>query len=166
MVYLKDRKELAELLSKYKVGVEVGVLKGSYSRLLLQANPSLKFYAVDSWGIGETKMKDYHLRMYEIAKRRLKKYDVVFIHKLSMDAVKDFADESLDFVYIDANHKPKFVEEDIREWSKKVRKGGVISGHDYIGDIAKIVDNYAQINKLEVNLTCTIDEGISWFLNK
>jgi hypothetical protein len=53
------------------------------------------------------------------------------VRKKSMDAVKDFEDESLDFVYIDGHHGFKFVTEDIWEWSKKVKKGGVISGHDY-----------------------------------
>lgn len=48
-----------------------------------------------------------------------------------MEAVKDFDDESVDFVYIDGNHEFKYVAEDICEWSKKVKKGGVISGHDY-----------------------------------
>lgn len=48
-----------------------------------------------------------------------------------MDAVKDFEDESLDFVYIDGHHGFKYVTEDIFEWSKKIKKGGVISGHDY-----------------------------------
>jgi hypothetical protein len=48
-----------------------------------------------------------------------------------MEAVKDFEDESLDFVYIDGHHGFKWVTEDIFEWSKKVRKGGIVSGHDY-----------------------------------
>ena len=39
--------------------------------------------------------------------------------------------ESLDFVYIDGNHHFDFVMQDIIEWSKKVRAGGVVSGHDY-----------------------------------
>ncbi len=49
-----------------------------------------------------------------------------------MEAVEDFADGSLDFVYIDGNHQFKYVADDICEWSRKVRRGGVISGHDYI----------------------------------
>ena len=48
-----------------------------------------------------------------------------------MDAVKTFEDGSLDFVFIDGNHAFEYVTEDIAEWSKKVRKGGIISGHDY-----------------------------------
>jgi glycosyltransferase involved in cell wall biosynthesis len=49
-----------------------------------------------------------------------------------MQAVTDFADESLDFVYIDGNHQLKYVVEDIVEWTKKIKKGGIIAGHDYI----------------------------------
>ena len=48
-----------------------------------------------------------------------------------MDAVEDFEDESLDFVYIDGHHGFRYIAEDLCEWSYKVRKGGIISGHDY-----------------------------------
>ena len=48
-----------------------------------------------------------------------------------MEAVKDFKDNSIDFVYIDGNHTYDYVTQDITEWSKKVRKGGIVSGHDY-----------------------------------
>ena len=48
-----------------------------------------------------------------------------------MDAVADVRNDSLDFVFIDADHKYTSVCEDIREWSKKVRRGGIVSGHDY-----------------------------------
>lgn len=49
-----------------------------------------------------------------------------------MEAVKDFTDNSLDFVYIDGNHQLQYVIEDITQWSKKLKVGGIISGHDYI----------------------------------
>jgi hypothetical protein len=53
------------------------------------------------------------------------------LRKTSMEAVADIPDESLDFVYIDGLHNFKDVAHDIWEWSKKVRVGGLISGHDY-----------------------------------
>ena len=84
-----------------------------------------------------------------------------------MDAVKDFADRSLDFVYIDANHEPQFVEEDIREWSKKVKVGGIVSGHDYALRLAKVVDEYIKDHDLDLQLTTLESENISWwFFNK
>jgi predicted O-methyltransferase YrrM len=44
---------------------------------------------------------------------------------------KEFEDESLDFVFIDGNHAYEWVVQDIALWSKKVRKGGIIYGHDF-----------------------------------
>jgi predicted O-methyltransferase YrrM len=63
---------------------------------------------------------------------RLARYNCEIIRKTSMDAVKDFVDNSLDFVYIDGNHKFEYVVNDLAEWSKKVRPGGIVSGHDWI----------------------------------
>src|SRR3989344_6048454 len=54
------------------------------------------------------------------------------IKDLSMNAVKSFEDNSLDFVYIDANHSEPYITQDITEWYKKLKVGGIISGHDYI----------------------------------
>jgi hypothetical protein len=50
---------------------------------------------------------------------------------MSIDALEDIPDESLDFIYIDGNHALPYVIQDIYEWNRKVRKGGCISGHDY-----------------------------------
>ena len=37
----------------------------------------------------------------------------------------------LDFVFIDANHRFVDVAQDLTYWSRKVRKGGIVAGHDY-----------------------------------
>jgi len=49
----------------------------------------------------------------------------------SVEAAKRFESESLHFVYIDANHSYTFVCDDIKAWLPKIKKGGVIGGHDY-----------------------------------
>jgi hypothetical protein len=49
-----------------------------------------------------------------------------------MEAAEMFRDESLDFVYIDGNHQFKYVAEDLATWSSKLKKGGILAGHDYI----------------------------------
>ena len=49
-----------------------------------------------------------------------------------MDAVKEFADNSLDFVYLDGNHNFTHIAEDIHHWLRKVKPGGILSGHDYV----------------------------------
>ena len=123
----------------FKVGCEVGVAAGRNAARMIEAIPGLKLALVDNYADS----KDYVHKgksadvVRKIAKRRIiklhKKYDFeeLFIRKDSLEAVKDFEDESLDFVYIDCNHSFDYVIRDIIEWGKKVKIGGVISGHDY-----------------------------------
>ena len=49
----------------------------------------------------------------------------------SIEAAKQYEDETFDFVYIDASHHYDFVKSDILAWYPKVKKGGYIGGHDY-----------------------------------
>lgn len=117
----------------YTVGAEVGVLRGEFSEKICQAG--LKLYAIDPWEYyknyrrhpKEARMED----IFEEAKARLSPYDCTLVKKTSMEALDDFEDNSLDFVYLDGNHSIRYIIEDIYEWYRKVRPGGVISGHDY-----------------------------------
>lgn len=119
------RDGMASLFSElgFKTGAEVGVETGVYSEILLKNNSGLKLYSIDPW--------EAYANHYEEAKIRLAPYNCEIIRKLSQDAVKDFADDSLDFVYIDGDHSFLNITSDIIEWSKKVKVGGIISGHDY-----------------------------------
>jgi hypothetical protein len=136
-----SRDDLPEFFKEmgYKVGVEIGVYKGAFTEQFCRAG--LRMYAVDPWLAYSdyevtyvTKPVNFQDRqdfLYEHTKRVLAPYDCTIIRETSMCAVQLIANESIDFVYIDGHHGFKYVAEDIWEWSKKVRKGGVISGHDY-----------------------------------
>jgi hypothetical protein len=124
----------------FKVGVEIGVDHANFSHLMVENNTQLKLYGVDPY----LKYGDYHEYkdqaqmdgIYEQAQIRMANYiadgNYVLMRKPSMEAVKEFADESLDFVYIDGNHEADFPYQDIKEWGKKVKKGGMIAGHDFV----------------------------------
>jgi SAM-dependent methyltransferase len=169
------RSQLAKLFNEldFKIGVEVGVWKGQYSQKLCQRNPGVKLYCIDPWEVyeGFPRGKESMERAYEITKETLKEYSCNIIRKPSMEAVKNFDDETLDFVYIDGDHHFENVLEDIREWSKKVRPGGIVSGHDYrcywrntedVG-VSKAVDMCAEGKKLFVY---NWDRSSSWFYVK
>ena len=132
-----DRNDLPLFFKEmgYKVGLEVGTEKGRYTERL--AEVGMKVYTVDpfipypGYDGDETLNVERMNRVEADAKKRTAKYDVTIIKKMSMDAVLDFEDNSLDFVYIDGNHGFRYVCEDVWEWHRKVKSGGVVSGHDY-----------------------------------
>src|SRR3990167_8226445 len=137
------RNNLAELFAElnFNVGAEIGVWRGEYSETLCKANPNLHLYSVDSWQLSsyepleqEIALKapqEYFDGKYNEAVKRLAPYNCTIVKKDSMPALSDFADESLDFVYIDANHDFVNFTNDLHYWLKKIRPGGIMSGNDY-----------------------------------
>jgi predicted O-methyltransferase YrrM len=120
--------------------VEVGCFLGVSTETILQFSPR-RVYAIDAWGL----KNDYndikylpHLNFGDIEARfreMAKGYkNIEVIKNLSVAASHGFGDESLDFVYIDAEHTYDGVRADIHAWLPKVRKGGFIGGHDYTID--------------------------------
>jgi hypothetical protein len=115
----------------FKIGAEVGVFKGIYSEAICKANPTVTLYLVDVW----KNYDDFYIGGMEDAKaealRRLAGYNTHVLHMTSIEAAAQIPDESLDFVYIDGNHDWLHAAQDLYYWSKKVRVGGIVSGHDY-----------------------------------
>lgn len=133
-----NRLTLAQMFADlgFTRGAEIGVERGVYSKELLQRIPSLKLYLVDPWKayrgyrehVSQSKLDGF----VEVTKERLQGFNYEIVRKFSIDAVKDFEDNSLDFVYIDANHEFRHTVDDISEWYPKVKMGGILAGHDYI----------------------------------
>ena len=132
-----DRPGLAALFGElgFKKGAEIGVEQGKYSEVLLASNPGLTLYCVDAWAryrgyrdhVDQEKLDGF----YRATEERLAPYDAVLVRGYSMDVVSKFKKESLDFVYIDANHRLPWVVNDIWRWGERVRPGGIVAGHDY-----------------------------------
>ncbi len=132
------REDLAKLFHElgYTMGAEVGVERGIYSEVLLKNNPGMKLFSIDAWEVYDT-YRD-HMEQKEMdeihrsAVERLAPYNCTVIKGFSVEQAELFEDESLDFVYLDGNHEFVEVVKDIAAWEKKVKVGGIISGHDYI----------------------------------
>lgn len=52
-------------------------------------------------------------------------------HRNSWDVGKDYSDASLDFAFLDGDHSYEGLKKDIEAWLPKVKKGGIIAGHDF-----------------------------------
>ena len=134
---LKTRDELPLYFKEigFKTGAEIGVYRGEFTKKFCEVG--LKMYAIDPWmaylGAGRSENKsDMQDVNFDHAKKSLSPYpDCTLVRKTSMDALADFKDESLDFIYIDGDHRFRYIAEDLSEWYKKVKSGGIISGHDY-----------------------------------
>jgi hypothetical protein len=136
----RARELIGRILDRKIVGAEVGVLRGSTSRSLLQFCPNLTLHMVDAWGsvaYQDTsdkagKIKDWGPIYRDAVKVREQYADRAHIHAMTSElASRQFKDRSLDFVFIDAQHDYKSVSRDISYWLPKVKPGGFISGHDY-----------------------------------
>jgi hypothetical protein len=176
------RDDMAGLFKElgFKVGAEIGVYQGHYSEVLCQKNPNLKLYCIDPWEVYETKVVDPNSTdeklahdNFEATKKRLSPYNCKIIKNTSMEAIKEFKPNSLDFVYIDANHDREHVLEDIESWSKIVRDGGIVSGHDYGHykdktrnlESKKVIDDYVEKNH-KILFLVNRNYQTSWFFVK
>jgi hypothetical protein len=113
-------------------GAEIGVREGVYSEILCKFNPDLKLISIDPWcSYGRSTTQETADRRYKEAVERLTPFGVDIRKQTSMDAVTSIQDGSLDFVYIDGMHDFDNVMKDLIHWAPKVRRGGIVSGHDY-----------------------------------
>jgi hypothetical protein len=120
----------------FSVGAEIGVDKGDFTQKFL--DEGLKMYAIDNWV--------NRRRTLQRVRTRFARYrNCTIIHKSSMETVGDFKPRSLDFVYIDADHRFPFVAEDLYHWYWRIRRGGVIAGHDYMDTRPDSKDRSIQI---------------------
>jgi len=138
------REQLPALMNElgFKVGAEVGVDSGWFSLSICKGIPDVELYCIDAWTMYSAYRDKFTQIKMDAAKQgtisKLTRYNAHIVDRYSMDAVKGFEDGSLDFVYIDANHELPFVMNDIIEWSKKVRSGGIVAGHDYYETVDKV----------------------------
>ena len=119
-------------------GAEIGTFKGEFAKEILQ-NWSGTLYMIDVWRpLGEeyldTSNHSAHSTAYSETMGNISGYEDrgVMIRATSKVAADMFDRESLDFIYIDANHAYDFVVQDIKLWYPKVKSGGYLCGHDYI----------------------------------
>src|SRR3990167_2175007 len=135
---MKSRNEIGALLNSLKLcgdGVEVGVFGGYFSEVLLSTWKGRKLWLIDAWAnlpdyddslfmsnqpvkrSTEYTPQDWDRVMAECQKKIARFADrAEIIRERSPEAAGHFADASLDFIYIDANHSYNGVLADLRAW--------------------------------------------------
>lgn len=117
---------------KSVIGAEIGVDKGVNAKSILKELNIERLYLIDAWiNYKEIQAERPQKTNFESVLNKFKNNNKVEIIKaFSIDAINKIVDDSLDFVYIDANHLFEYVYQDIKLWFEKVKEGGIIAGHD------------------------------------
>lgn len=122
------------------IGAEIGVDRGEHAEALLKAGV-VNLFLVDLWqqqkaGYFDIANKDDAVQASNMRETlaRMNKWHwaVQFLVGRSEEMADLVDDETLDFVYIDANHNLESVRKDLEKWVPKVRSGGWITGHDFL----------------------------------
>jgi hypothetical protein len=122
--------------------VELGVCYGQSLAFLAveaaNANKGLRVVGVDLFDFGRIGKRDggplRDTTGKPIADGWLRKTGLdnwMLIEEDCADAAKNFADESVWAVYVDADHREEQTGQHIDAWWPKLKAGGIMSGHDF-----------------------------------
>jgi hypothetical protein len=133
------RSGLAGFMNAYGLtgdAAEVGTHRGEFAADFLRTWRGKRLYCIDDWradygdpaGKGDREGDERHARL------RLRRWPkkAAVIKQDSLTAAARFPDESLDMVYLDADHRAEAVTADLLAWWPKVKDGGLLAGHDII----------------------------------
>jgi len=147
--------ERVDIVKKFEkkdlVGVELGVACGSFSKKLVDTNYFKEFYCIDKWN-------DHHcMKEYFGVLKYFKNKNVNVLRSTFDEALNLFDNEYFDFIYIDGYaHTGQDNGNTLYTWFDKLKKGGIIAGHDYHEDwkaTVTVVDKFIIDKNLKLNTT-------------
>jgi hypothetical protein len=132
-------------------GAEIGLQRGWTICHLLECCPALSMTGVDQWvqipDTGAPGWDSYdHIDLdywAGMVKERVARFGArgQVLHMHSLEAARQVADASLDFVFLDADHTDRGCSADVLAWAPKVKPTGWIAGHDWNRpEVAAVLD--------------------------
>ncbi len=169
MKIFNNRNEMICSLNKNMVIAEIGVFKGEFSKYIIDVLEPKELHLIDIFeGMMCSGDKDgNNIIWIDIGNEFIKLRETysnqsnIHIHKgRSSDILSQFPDSYFDMIYIDADHSYNGTMSDLMLAKNKVKKDGIISGHDYTRSmfpgVVDAVDNFCKMHDLEIN-SSTLD---------
>jgi hypothetical protein len=137
-----DRYAVLEKLPKGGTAVEVGVAYGDFSRSILEALQPDTFIAIDNFGIrpedepwGRQLLKDNGCSHYDyytgIFREPIQAGRMIVKKGLSWEMLEQLPDQSVDYMYVDADHSYSSVAKEVIALRSKIKPGGIVQFNDY-----------------------------------
>jgi hypothetical protein len=137
-----DRYAVLEKLPKGGTAVEVGVAYGDFSRLILEVLHPDTFIAIDNFSIrpedepwGRQLLKDNGCSHYDYYTGRFREPiqagRMIVKKGLSWEMLEQLPDQSVDYMYVDADHSYSSVAKEVVALRSKIKPGGIVQFNDY-----------------------------------
>lgn len=140
MEIFNTREDLFKSFEKNLVIAEIGIFKGEFSKFIFNNLFPKKLILVDIFegyvssgdkdgiNISGTNMEDEYLRLNDYFKDN---ENVFLVKERSENFIPTLEDNSLDLIYLDADHEYSSVKNELTLSFPKIKDGGYICGHDY-----------------------------------
>lgn len=151
--------------------VEIGTGAGRVTAAILQSLEQSKkdgyIYSIDDYSQPEKYNHPEWSAYY--AKTHISNYGYNFklIHEDSATISKEFTDSKLDMVYIDGGHTYIQVSEDIKAWLPKIKKGGIMAGHDWqprSSDGRNVIRAISELLFTDPNIKFHVERQVWWMI--
>lgn len=151
------------------VAVECGVFRAYNLVKILENCSKIKtIYGVDQYlpytdyieepinTVDSDKIARVKQAAYDEINESLYKDKVIMLEKSSLEASREFDDESINFIFLDSYLSAQDVRDDLNAWYPKLAKGGIIAGHDW--ELGNAVDTEVKWFCLQNNI-----ESVSYY---
>jgi len=125
-----NREAMLKRLGQQNIAAELGVNRGEFSAKILRISRPKILHLIDIWD-SERYNNNLFLEVKEKFTDKLQSGTVQIHRKLSTEASSDFEDGYFDFVYIDTEHSYNVTKEELTSYASKMKRNGIIAGHDY-----------------------------------
>lgn len=142
---------------------ELGVFMGEFAQFLYTLEPS-ELVLIDPFSDwcssgnvdGNNIITTYLPQVYEYMRADFAKNLGIKLERgLSWDVLETFPDQYFDVIYIDSSHSYEGTKKELEVSQRKIKKGGIISGHDFAINKAKCQHNYEFGVRQAVQEFCT-----------
>ncbi len=163
MQYFQTRDDLISSFPKNSIIAEIGVFKGQFSKIIKTFLNPKELHLVDIFtGTMCSGDKDGNNIVwinldheFNVLTNYFKGQEEVKLHKgKSENIIANFPDDYFDVIYIDGDHSYEGVSIDLNLARKKVKPGGIISGHDYAFNflpVMRAVNDFIAQNNLKID---------------